>query len=78
MPIPERTKEAALSVLLDARASVRAEMVSNSDLFSEDLLREVFEQAWKAQFEQERRHARREVRELVSDFLTRADLEDLA
>lgn len=76
MPVPDRTKGAALEVLQDARQQVADDMEDHSDLLTPELLAEVFEQAWRSQFEEERRYARREVRDIVTDCLTSADLGD--
>ena len=74
MPVPDRTREAALQVLLTVREEVAEDMGESGELLSPDLVRDVFDQAWRSQFEEERRHARRGVREIVSDLIASIEL----
>lgn len=67
----DRSKESALEVLLEVRNEV-AESLMNDDarsVLTEDLLRDVFDVSWNNQFEEDRRAARRELRQLVTDAI---------
>jgi hypothetical protein len=67
----DRSKESALEVLLEVRSEV-AESLMNNDarsVLTEGLLRDVFVVSWNNQFEEDRRAARRELRQLVTDAI---------
>lgn len=66
----ERTADAALQALLELRGSELQQLDEcTRDILSETLVREIFKQAWRYRFEEDRRQPRRAVRELVSDAI---------
>ena len=72
MPEP-RTKAAALEVLLRLLPEAAREIddPKTRALLSADLLREVFEQAWKHQFEDERSTFQRHVKDIALEAVER-------
>lgn len=70
MPELERTADTALKIVLDLwDAEVQRLDERTRGMLSESLLRDVFHVAWRHRFEEERKPARKEVRELVKDAI---------
>jgi hypothetical protein len=73
----QRSRAAADSVVRDIRLQIVA--TSDSDtikqLLTEDLVDAVLEEAWKDQFEDDRTHFIRRVREIVEDAVEQALLD---
>ena len=65
----DRTKEGALQTLMELLQEQAAVAEAAEAMPSETLLRDVFDKAWHFQFEEDRRQSRREIRELVQDFV---------
>ena len=69
-----RTKDSALAVLIEGLPAVRksVEVDAVRESLSEDLVKEVFEQAWLHQFDENRSDFRGLVRDLVQEALGRS------
>ena len=75
----ERTKDSALRTLM----ALQREEVEHLDehtgsILTESLVTEVFEIAWRYQFEEDRRQPRRDVRDIVQDAAQESVLEEEA
>jgi hypothetical protein len=69
-----RTKDAAIGTLLSLRDDVLDEIKDTevSSLFSEQLIRDVFDQAWRLQFEETSAEFQHATRDLINDLLEAA------
>lgn len=67
----DRSKASALEVLLEVRQEVVGTLTNEDaqSVLTEALLRDVFDVSWNNQFEEDRRVARRELRQLVTDAI---------
>lgn len=77
--VQERTRGSAFSVLLEEFRKIRREMVSEGPgkaVLTEELLREVFQEAWNHQFDEDRKIFQRKLRELVEDSVRMNSLDN--
>lgn len=67
----DRSKGSAMEVLLEVREEILGNLTNDAAkaVLTQDLLREVFDVSWNNQFEDDRRAARRELRQLVNDAI---------
>ena len=71
----ERTADAARAILLELRdKEVQRLDESTREILSESLVSEIFEQAWRHQFEEDRRQAKRDLRQVVADAIEQSQL----
>jgi hypothetical protein len=64
----ERSRDAALDVLLGLRPSIVSQSTDPTvaDLLTDDLVRDIFREAWDNQFDEDRSAFQRSVREIVT------------